>query len=105
MIKRIVKMVFEEDKVAAFHALFEEKKDLIRGFQGCTHLELFQDINDPRIHFTYSYWKAESDLEAYRHSELFRTTWKDTKALFAEKAQAWSVRVASIPSQQQNSGV
>ena len=96
-------MVFEVDKVDVFQALFEEKKDLIRGFPGCTHLELFQDINDPRIHFTYSYWRNEADLEAYRKSELFKVTWKNTKALFQEKAHAWSVRVASIPSQQQNS--
>jgi heme oxygenase (mycobilin-producing) len=43
MIIRIVKMVFKEDEIGAFKTLFDERKSLIRSFEGCTHLELWQD--------------------------------------------------------------
>ncbi len=41
--------------------------------------------------FTFSVWTSAEHLDAYRNSELFRTTWARTKALFAEKPQAWSL--------------
>ena len=41
--------------------------------------------------FTYSYWNSENDLNEYRNSELFAKVWAETKPMFAEKAQAWSV--------------
>ncbi len=91
MIVRVVKMHFKPENISAFQSLFAERKERIRGFAGCTHLELWQDVNEPGIFFTYSHWNLASDLEAYRHSNLFNETWKLTKALFAEKAQAWSV--------------
>ncbi len=96
MIKRIVKMTFQADKVDTFLAIFEEKKSYIRHFPGCHHLELFQDINRPAILFTYSYWDDEAALNAYRYSDLFAGTWADTKALFADKPAAWSVQVVSV---------
>ena len=36
-------------------------------------------------------WENEEALNAYRHSDFFAHTWKRTKALFAERAEAWSV--------------
>jgi len=56
-------------------------------------LELWRDANTPNIFFTYSFWNSEDDLNAYRHSELFRKTWKETKALFSDKPEAWSVEM------------
>lgn len=91
MIVRIVKMGFEPSKIEEFLAFFETKKHLIRGFEGCEFLELYRDKNDPSIFFTYSYWKAESDLENYRHSELFKNVWAITKQSFNAKPEAWSV--------------
>ena len=91
MIIRIVKMTFEKDKVVDFLELFNSSKQLIRNFEGCTHLELLNDINNPNIYFTYSYWQAENDLENYRNSELFNSVWSKTKVLFSAKAEAWSV--------------
>lgn len=91
MILRIVQMTFEKDKVADFEKLFEERKQLIRGFEGCNHLELWQSAQDERIFFTYSIWDSEAHLDRYRFSELFKDTWAKTKALFADKPQAWSV--------------
>jgi heme-degrading monooxygenase HmoA len=41
--------------------------------------------------FTFSIWDSEAALENYRQSDLFRDTWAKTKALFAEKAEAWSM--------------
>lgn len=96
MIKRIVKMTFQADKVDTFVGIFMEKKKHIRHFPGCHHLELFRDVKQTEIFFTYSYWDNEAALNAYRHSDLFRSTWADTKALFADKPQAWSVEVVAV---------
>jgi quinol monooxygenase YgiN len=84
-------MVFRPDQVTSFVTLFEERKERIRNFEGCTHLELLQDISQRNIFFTYSYWIDTEALEAYRNSELFADTWERTKAFFSEKAMAWSV--------------
>ncbi len=91
MIIRIVKMVFRPDEVSTFLSLFEERKQLIRSFQGCNHLELWQDEKEKNTFFTYSIWDSEAHLNHYRFSELFKDTWALTKALFSDKPQAWSV--------------
>ena len=96
MIKRIVKMTFHEDKVDDFLNIFLSKKKLIRDSPGCLHLELLRDIKDTNIFFTYSFWEQESDLHAYRYSDLFKKTWADTKVLFADKPAAWSVEVMAV---------
>ena len=91
MILRIVKMSFREDAVDEFLTLFNERKELIRNFAGCSHLELWRQANHPGVFFTYSKWESEAHLDHYRFSELFKDTWAKTKALFAEKPAAWSV--------------
>lgn len=91
MLVRIVKLNFKPENISSFEAIFEESKEKIRGFKGCLHLELFQEIQKPNVFFTYSYWKDENALENYRHSELFKSTWARTKVLFAGKPEAWSV--------------
>lgn len=91
MIIRIVKMVFREEEVEAFHQLFIERKSLIRNFEGCTHLELWQDKNQPQIFFTYSWWDSEEHLDHYRQSHFFDDTWTLTKQKFAAKPEAWTV--------------
>ncbi len=91
MIVRIVQMTFREDAVNEFTALFNERKQTIRSFAGCTHLELWQDSKQSNVFFTCSHWDAESDLDHYRFSEFFKDTWGKTKALFAGKPQAWSL--------------
>lgn len=88
---RIVKMRFRTECVEDFKALFEARKEMIRAQEGCTHLQLLRDINDPDVFFTYSFWQAPEYLEQYRNSDFFADTWAKTKALFAEKAAAWSV--------------
>ncbi len=60
-------------------------------------MELLQHTQSPNVLFTLSYWDDEAALSAYRASELFGETWKKTKALFAEKAEAWSAVVVDEP--------
>ncbi len=91
MFIRIVKMRFHEETIAAFLANFEAVKQDIRNFEGNQFLELYQDKNDPRIFFTYSYWENEATLEKYRNSILFNEVWSYTKTLFSDKPEAWSV--------------
>lgn len=91
MIVRIVKMTFDKSQVENFLELFNERKPLIRHFDGCQHLELWQESGKSNVYFTYSIWDSEEHLNHYRFSELFKDTWAKTKALFADKPQAWSV--------------
>jgi len=93
MITRIVQMTFRDEAIKDFTDLFEARKETIRNFPGCTHLELWQDNTLPNIFFTYSIWHSQPDLDHYRFSEFFKDTWGKTKALFSEKPHAWSVSV------------
>lgn len=90
MLKRIVKMTFQEDKIEDFLQVFNESKQRIRHFPGCRHLELWRTGT---IFFTYSMWEDEAALNHYRYSELFKTTWAKTKVLFADKPEAWSLEL------------
>ena len=91
MLVRIVKMTFRHEEVENFKTFFEDRKERIRGFEGCTHLELWQDSVHTNIFFTYSHWQDETALLHYRNSSFFRDTWQQTKQLFEAKAEAWSV--------------
>lgn len=97
MIKRIVKMTFREAEVDRFLHIFDQSSPRIRSFPGCRHLELWRCAEPATVFFTYSYWEDEAALERYRHSELFRQTWKQTKALFDARPEAWSVEVVRTP--------
>ena len=96
MFVRIVKMSFKNDKVDDFLSDFELIKDKVRGYKGCNLLELYRDKQNTNILFTYSYWETEQDLENYRNSDLFKAIWEQTKALFNDKPEAWSVDKISI---------
>lgn len=91
MIKRIVKMSFDPEKVNDFLAVYRTNWTLIRGFEGCHHVELLQVENSPNVFFTYSIWDSETHLNKYRDSELFNSVWSRTKVLFNDKPQAWTV--------------
>lgn len=91
MFVRIVKLSFHQENIPAFLENFEAMKEKIRNAPGNRLLELYQDKDNPEIFFTYSYWEQESDLENYRHSELFMDVWSFTKKLFNAKPEAWSV--------------
>ena len=91
MITRIVRMQFRKGEREAFLEIFNTSKHRIRQFEGCQHLCLYNEAGLPEVFFTYSIWTSGAHLDAYRNSELFQATWSETKALFADKAQAWSV--------------
>jgi quinol monooxygenase YgiN len=91
MITRIVRMHFRPRERDAFLDIFNASKHLIRQFDGCQHLRLYNEAGCPDVFFTFSVWTSAEHLDAYRNSELFRTTWARTKALFADKPQAWSM--------------
>ena len=95
MIKRLVKLTFQTDKTDDFIQIFETSKEKIRAMPGCQHVELLRDAATPTIFFTLSLWNTEGSLEAYRQSELFRTTWAKTKVLFADKPAAWTTKMIS----------
>ncbi len=90
MLIRVVRMTFRPEVVGAFLANFELNKESIRNSPGCQYLELWQDENQENIFITYSHWESEKSLNQYRDSELFKTVWSFTKALFAEKPIAFS---------------
>ena len=92
MIVRIVKLHFKKENISSFERIFDETRETIRGFKGCSLLELYQDGEDPSIFFTYSQWDSEADLEAYRSSDFFKSVWSRTKQLFDDRAEAWSVQ-------------
>ncbi len=91
MLIRIVRMTFQPGQTEAFLAIFRESQPLIRAFLGCRHLELWQDAGHPSVYCTCSHWENEAALEAYRQSELFRSTWARTRPLFSAPPQAFSV--------------
>ncbi|MES2764013.1 MAG: antibiotic biosynthesis monooxygenase family protein [Bacteroidota bacterium] len=92
MIKRFVKMTFQPENIERFKEIFNASKNLIAAMEGCNHVELLQDINNPAIFFTLSIWEDPKYLEAYRESELFAGVWAKTKILFDAKPEAWSVK-------------
>ncbi|GHA78085.1 putative quinol monooxygenase [Pontibacter akesuensis] len=96
MIIRIVRMTFLPEKTGEFLEIFRSSKDKIRAFDGCQHVELLQDVNQPNVYSTYSHWQSETHLNAYRDSELFGQVWPATKKLFSDKPQAWSLQQVEV---------
>jgi len=84
-------MHFTEAGVEEFLEIFNQHKDAIRNFPGCSHLQLLKDAEDPLCYTTLSYWSHPDDLEKYRKSELFGSVWGRVKTLFAERSQAFSL--------------
>lgn len=91
MLIRIVRMHFTEAGVEEFLQIFNTNKTAIRNFEGCSHLELLKDMEDPNTYTTLSYWDKPESLERYRKSELFGSVWGRVKTLFAERSKAFSL--------------
>jgi heme-degrading monooxygenase HmoA len=91
MITRIVKMTFRPGTEADFQQVFRNSQPVIKTFAGCIEVNAFNDVANPLVYFTISKWESEDALNNYRNSEFFMQTWTKTKALFADKAQAWSL--------------
>ena len=91
MIRRIVKLTILPGKEDRFKAIFNESKFKISSFEGCSTLELLQDINNPNIFFTYSIWNDLEQLNKYRSSDLFINVWSQVKLIFSDRPEAWSL--------------
>lgn len=91
MLIRVVKMQFNPDFIAGFKITFASVQPKIAAFKGCSKVQLLQDQSNPEIFFTISHWQDEAHLNAYRDSELFKTTWAMVKPNFKIKAEAWSL--------------
>jgi hypothetical protein len=95
---RVVRLHFKDEKIEDFKNLFEERKEKIRHFPGCSYLELWQDEHDKAVFYTYSHWGNPSHLEDYRISELFEETWAIVKPWFAQKPMAFSTNsIVKLP--------
>lgn len=93
MITRIVKLTFQDEKVANFLSFFETIKLKVNSFPGCLGMQLVQDTNDNCIIFTYSQWQSEENLNQYRDSETFGEVWPNIKPWFKSKPEAWTTEV------------
>ena len=93
MITRIVKLTFQPEKVNDFLQIFESSHEKIRAFEGCSHLELLNDVANKNIFFTRSIWVGEESLLKYRNSALFETVWAKTKILFSAPPEAWTTEI------------
>ncbi|GMQ80863.1 MAG: putative quinol monooxygenase [Rhodothermia bacterium] len=107
MVVRIVRMSFHERNVTSFLSLFHEFSDRIRAVSGCNHLELWQDMDRPNVMTTYSLWDSVEALEAYRESELFRTTWEKARVFFdaSPVASSHTIKVALPASDRPTSSI
>ncbi len=88
---RIVRLSFRSEKVDDFLQIYENSKNKIRSFKGCTHLELMRDTTYYNVFYTYSKWDSAEALELYRQSAIFKDTWAKTKLLFDNKPAAFSL--------------
>jgi quinol monooxygenase YgiN len=94
MVIRIVKLYINESDADRFELLFHERKSLIQASEGCISVELLRDIHHLGVFMTYSRWLSEENLEAYRNSLLFQTTWQLAKPLFAQKAEVSTLKLS-----------
>jgi quinol monooxygenase YgiN len=84
-------MTFQADKVEAFQTLFFQNCMAITASAGCQKVNLLRAEAVGTTFFTISTWESIEHLEAYRNSHLFKEVWGKTKAMFADKPEAWSL--------------
>lgn len=90
MINRIVQLSFNPEFTEQFIDIFKQSQGKILSHQGCYHVELLQCTLNPNVFYTRSAWKSENDLNNYRSSELFKSTWSKIKPHFSAPAIAHS---------------
>lgn len=91
MLRRIVRLEFDPERVAEFVDFFADNRTTIASFPGCVSLDLFKDASLDNVYYTFSLWDNEAALEAYRHSDTFRLLWSFAKERFSGKPQAFSL--------------
>ena len=88
---RIVRLSFEPKHIKTFLNIYNDKKSTILAFDGCRQLQLKQDFNQSNVYYTYSHWDSNLDLENYKASNFFEVTWAQTKLLFNDRPQAFTL--------------
>jgi heme-degrading monooxygenase HmoA len=91
MIYRLVKLTLKEEEIGSFFDVFETKKRVIAGAEGCISMRMLQDQTDKRVVFTYSTWEGLEYLEKYRESSEFILLWKAIKPFFLLPAEVWTM--------------
>ncbi len=91
MIVRFVKLDIQSKYIDDFKKLTAGEKDDIIAFEGCSFLEILQDVNNETVFFSHSHWESEDALNIYRESDFFRGNWVQVKQWFAAKPEAWSL--------------
>ena len=84
-------MHFRPDEVDTFLKIYRESRPFIVEMRGCQGVSLHRQAGKPEVMFTISRWDSEEDLNHYRNSDFFKQTWMKTKALFENRADAWSL--------------
>ena len=75
----------------AFMEIFASVSPKIKAFEGCSNVQLLQDVRNSTC--SSREVRKSKHLDSYRNSELFKSTWKVTKARFAAKPEAWSTKI------------
>lgn len=91
MIRRIVRLEFQPEKVGEFVAFFTKNKHVISSYPGCLSLDLYKDASLQNVYYTFSTWESEDALNAYRDSTTFDVLWSYAKQRFAGKPLAYSL--------------
>jgi quinol monooxygenase YgiN len=89
-------MYFTQEGVEKFLDIFTGNAVEIKGMEGCRHLELLSDRDDPCHFMTLSHWDNVDHLDQYRNSALFKSVWGRVKPLFARKPTAYSMQDAQL---------
>ena len=89
MLLRIVNMEFDPVRAEAFEDLIARTQTGIEAMPGCHQVRLLKGYDDKPTSTTLSWWVHESDLQAYRGSQLFGEVWPKTKAMFSGPPVAW----------------
>lgn len=92
MITRIVKLTFKKEMIEDFLKIFDQIKEQVRDQPGCHDMKLVREINNDTIFMTISNWDDERDLNNYRDTQFFRSTWSTIKPWFDNKPEAWSTK-------------
>ncbi len=92
MIKRFVILTIRTECIVDFLKMYNSEKNTIMAAHGCRHLELLNDINDPRLFITFSIWDSEDDFNAYRASQVFLKIWDEAGKMFDADPKAYSTK-------------
>jgi len=85
-------MEIEPEELENFLESFRGVRKQILNFPGCKDLEFWQEYDQTYKVSTFSVWESVDALEAYRVSDLFRSTWAKVKPLFRSRARARSYK-------------